>query len=142
MRYPLFIFISLLSFCSFAQGKKTCNKKVFSQKLRVNDTLFISQNYSTGSEKIGIIKLSDGRYKALQYGAGSSEIFQDFTVPSTVFETVIKEEKALKKKSKTKCKEISYTFQLKKKYYSIGENNCDNTALDKMKAQLFLVQSN
>ena len=74
-------------------------------------------------------------------GISASEALQDFTVSGAVFETVIKEEKALKKKSKTSCPSISYTFKLKSKQYSITEKDCENTAFDKMKAQLFLLQS-
>ncbi|HEY1040527.1 MAG TPA: hypothetical protein VGF30_14035 [Bacteroidia bacterium] len=141
MRNSILISVLMICVCVFTQSNKICSKNILSAKLKTNDTLFITQSRNgLVSEKLGIIKLADGRYKTLQYKESSSEIQQDFTVPAKVYETVIKEEKALHQKSKTSCKEIAYTFKLGKKSYSINENNCDNTALDKIKAQLFLVQ--
>ncbi len=143
MRIGVLIFIFLMPFCLLAQGKKICSKKLLSTELKANDTLFITQSNlanDAGSERLGIIKLPDGRYKTLQYIGSTNEIRQDFMVPAEVYESVIKAEKALKKKSKTTCKDITYLFKLKKKYYSIAENNCDNTTMDKIKSQLFLIK--
>lgn len=143
MRNGVLILIFMLPLCVLAQGKRVCSKSVLSAKLKTNDTLFITQLNmvrDAPQEKLGIVKQPDGRYKALQYSEGPNRVSQEFTVPATVFESVIKAEKALKKKSEKKCGEITYIFKLKKKYYSIDENNCDNTAMDKIKSQLFLIQ--
>ena len=143
MRAVIILFIFIIPFCLIGQTKKISAKSLLSKKLKTNDTLFITflkSGETDWFEKLGITKLADGRYKALQYNGTSIEIVQDFTVPSTVYESVIKAEKDLKKKSKTTCKDMDYVFKLKKKYYSIAENNCDNPTMDKIKAQLFLVQ--
>lgn len=116
-----------------------------STKLQVGDTLFIIEakaGIEEQPEKLGIIKLENEQYKALQYVGVTTTVFQDFTVPKSVFNTVINAEDQIKKQGKEVCKPTVCTFSLKRQYYTALDANCDNRTMETIKEQLFLIKGN
>lgn len=116
-----------------------------SEKLKVNDTLFILFNSSADEsvkEKIAITKMKEG-YKAIQYNGISNQVFQDMQFRPSAYQSVINFEKEGKKanspKAETAPKAEIYTIELNKEIVSFivpGEWG----GLDKLKAVLFIVE--
>lgn len=119
--------------------------KSLTEKLKLNDTLFILYNSSANEnlkEKIGITKTKLG-YKALQYHGITNEIFQEMQFRDESYKEVIKFEAAGKKanspKADTAPKAEFYTIELNKEIISFivpGEWH----GLDTVKAVVFLVE--
>lgn len=114
-----------------------------SDKLKANDTLYILRTTSGATisyEKMGITKLSDGRYTAMLFKGNTDEVFMDYTVNEATYAVVKANELLLKDPQQNLCAPDIYTFCLRKEYYSISDVSCKINALDRMKARLFLVE--
>jgi hypothetical protein len=128
-----------------AYHKRMSDGKNLSEKLKLNDTLYILYNSNANEadrEKIAITKTAQG-YKALQYRGISNEVFQDMQFKDEFYKDVIKFESEGKKanspKGETAPKAEIYTVALNKELVSFivpGEWG----GLGKLKAMLFLVE--
>lgn len=125
--------------------KRVPEKESLSEKLKLNDTLFILYNSSADEsvkEKIGITKTAAG-YKAIQYKGIGQEVQQEMQFRDEFFKDVVAFEangkKANSPKAETAPKAEIYTLALNKEIISFiipGQWN----GLDNLKAKLFIVE--
>lgn len=112
-------------------------------KMQANDTVYIISSTAGAIEyeKLGVVKLADGRYKALQFVGLTTDVFQEFTVSANEFEQIINIEKNVKLLSiKSSCAPNVYTIMLRRQYYTTLDKSCLEKTIDLMKAVLFLIK--
>jgi hypothetical protein len=125
--------------------KRVTEKQSLSEKLKMNDTLFILYSSSAdenAKEKIGITKTANG-YKAIQYRGISQEVQQEMQFKNEFFKDVVAFEANGKKANSPKAETAPvaeiYTLALHKDIISFivpGQWN----GLDQLKAKLFIVE--
>jgi len=125
---------------------KTLDNILISDKIKLNDTLYIIYNTSRNDEnnnvKIGIAKTSTG-FTAILYEGLTSTIFTTMLCPKDLYKNVIEFETSAKKSNSPKAETTD-----NKEVYTIELNKEINTfiipgtwqGLDKLRAVLFAVQ--
>lgn len=116
----------------------------FMDKLKAGDTVYIisSSLESISYEKIAVTKLSDGRYKSLQYQGLTDDVFQEFTTDENMYLKAASYEKLVKQLPASTCIPSIITFCYNNQYYSLLDKSCPENTITNIKSLLFLIQGN